>query len=82
MTQSRREERVRELMDGPHPHVPPEFGQLAIERGHRLLRRKRWVRNAALAVLLLATVALMIWAAQTEPWNTQPTPRSPPGFGW
>lgn len=82
MATDRREERVRQLMDGPHPHVPPDFSELAIEQGRRLVRRRRLLRNVLLTVALFAIVAFAIWALTAEPWNTQPTPVTPPGFDW
>lgn len=82
MNHSRREERVRALMDGPHPHVPPELAQLALARGQRVLRRRRTVRNVLRLLLVLALVVLALWALSAQPWDPQTTPVTPPGFGW
>jgi ferric-dicitrate binding protein FerR (iron transport regulator) len=73
----RKEQRVRELLAGPHPTVPPQLAERAAARGRRQLRR-RLVLKVAVWVLLLATlVGLAVWAGVSGAWlDSSPTEES------
>lgn len=74
----RKEDEVRRLMDGSHPHVPGDLGARAVERGVRLLRRDRAVRRIWWALLALAVAAFVVWASITHPWEVPPAGTTPP----
>ncbi|MCK1795673.1 hypothetical protein MTQ01_06550 [Streptomyces sp. XM4193] len=79
----RRERGVRQLLDGPHPYVPPGLVEEATVRGGRLLRRRRLTRRLALAAALLAVALFTVWAVHNRPWQHEPAaPAPPPGIGW
>jgi hypothetical protein len=54
---NRREAEVRRLLHTPHPPLPPDLAERAAQRGRALLRRRRTLRRALYAALLL-TAAL------------------------
>jgi ferric-dicitrate binding protein FerR (iron transport regulator) len=73
----RKEERVRRLLDTPHPVVPPDLATRAADRGRRALRRRRSA-HAVLWVLLLAAVItaivlLAVWWPNPDPLETTPS---------
>ncbi|MEW2413704.1 hypothetical protein AB0953_08275 [Streptomyces sp. NPDC046866] len=78
----RKEDRVRRLMEGPHPVVPAGLAAAAAARGARLLRRRRALRRAGWALLWAAAVAFAVWASLTRPWEVPPSEVSPPLEGW
>lgn len=79
---ARKEQAVRDLLDGPHPAVPPQLAELAAERGRRLLRRRRLLRGAVWLLLLAALVALTVWAAVSGAWVDRPAETTPEFNGW
>ncbi|MEU3773743.1 hypothetical protein ABZ924_00405 [Streptomyces sp. NPDC046876] len=78
----RKEDRVRRLMEGPHPVVPAGLAAAAAARGTRLLRRRRAWRRAGWTLLFAAAVAFAVWASLTRPWEVPPSEVSPPLEGW
>lgn len=82
MAGDRREEEVRRLMDGPHPHVPPDFAHAAIARGQRALRRRRLARHVGVMLGLAVILVFTVWAVNTQPWQGDSRPTTPPGIGW
>ncbi|MFE2170355.1 hypothetical protein ACFXB3_35635 [Streptomyces sp. NPDC059447] len=78
----RKEARVRRLLEGPYPVVPPGLAAGAAARGGRILRRRRTLRRFGWAVLVAVAVAFTIWAAVTRPWVVPPSDVSPPMEGW
>ncbi|MDK1472653.1 hypothetical protein QNO07_04300 [Streptomyces sp. 549] len=80
--QERKEQQVRQLMDGPRPAVPPELGSQAADIGRRRLHRRRAALAALWTVLTLATAVFCVWAAVTRPWEAPPDMVTPPLYGW
>ncbi|MFJ8012931.1 hypothetical protein [Streptomyces sp. NPDC096339] len=78
----RKEVRVRRLLEGPYPVVPPGLAAGAAARGSRILRRRRTLRRIGWAVLLAAVAAFCVWAALTRPWAVPPSGISPPLERW
>ncbi|MER7048820.1 hypothetical protein [Streptomyces jumonjinensis] len=76
---SRREEQVRRMLaDRPAP-VPTGLVERAVTHGERL-RRRRTVRRAAWALLMLAVIAFTVWAAAVEPWGARTTVHTTPAL--
>ncbi|MDI3389378.1 hypothetical protein QIS99_24740 [Streptomyces sp. B-S-A8] len=82
MRAERREDRVRRLLDGPHPAVPPELGIEAMRRGARRGRRRARARRLLWLVLSVAFLAFAVWAGVEQPWNPPPAETTPPLDGW
>ncbi|MFD0023836.1 hypothetical protein [Streptomyces sp. NPDC058382] len=78
---SRKEDEVRRLLDGPHPQVPADLAERAMDRGGLLLRRRRVLRLLGLLALIAATAAFTVWAVAVEPWQVPPAETTPP-LGW
>ncbi|MET9520036.1 hypothetical protein [Streptomyces sp. NPDC002994] len=79
----RKEDEVRRMLEGgPHPPVPADLGPHAAERGARLLRRRLVARQLMWALLALAVVAFVVWAAVEQPWVAPPSEIAPPLEGW
>ncbi|MET9882290.1 hypothetical protein ABZZ20_03860 [Streptomyces sp. NPDC006430] len=78
----RKEDRVRQLLEGPHPVVPAWLAASAAARGDRLMRRRRALRRAGWTLLCAAVVAFTVWALLTHPWEVPPSGVSPPLEGW
>ncbi|MEU8503323.1 hypothetical protein AB0C40_01090 [Streptomyces brevispora] len=78
----RREDEVRRMLEGPHPQVPADLAERAVERGGRLLRRRRALRVLGLLVLIAALAAFMVWADSVQPWQSPPAETTPPLGGW
>ncbi len=74
-----KEDRVRRMMDTPHPPVPPDLARRASTRGARIDYRRRVTRRVALLTLLAAVTALLTWLAVAGPWPQQaPSVIAPP----
>jgi ferric-dicitrate binding protein FerR (iron transport regulator) len=62
----RKEAEIRQLLESPHPSVPPDLAARAMVRGRRIIARRRarrataWLLLAA-AVLALAVTAVVYW---------------------
>ncbi|MCM2577856.1 hypothetical protein [Streptomyces meridianus] len=78
----RKEQEVRRMLDGPHPVVPPDLARLAVERGRRLLTRRRALRVAAGVLIVVAVAAFTLWAVTAQPWLAPPAGTTPPLDGW
>lgn len=78
----RKEQEVRRMLDGPHPAVPPDLAALAVERGCRLLTRRRALRAAVGVLVLAAVAAFTVWAVTAQPWLAPPSDTTPPLDGW
>ncbi|MFG2403624.1 hypothetical protein ACGFR8_04650 [Streptomyces brevispora] len=78
----RREDEVRRMLEGPHPQVPADLAERAVERGGRLLRRRRALRVLGLLVLIAALAAFTAWAVSVQPWQSPPAETTPPLGGW
>ncbi|MFB7559580.1 hypothetical protein [Streptomyces brevispora] len=78
----RREDEVRRMLEGPHPQVPADLAERAVERGGRLLRRRRALRVLGLLVLIAALAAFTVWAVSVQPWQSSPAETTPPLDGW
>ncbi|MFF0723342.1 hypothetical protein [Streptomyces sp. NPDC004134] len=79
---ARKEQAVRDLLDGPHPAVPPQLADLAAARGRRLLRRRTLLRTGVWLLLVAALVALAVWAAVSGAWVDHPAQTTPDFDGW
>ncbi|MFW6694764.1 hypothetical protein [Streptomyces sp. MAR4 CNX-425] len=79
---ARKEQAVRELLDGPHPAVPPQLAQRAAERGRRLLRRRLLLRLGVWLLLVATLTGLAVWAAVSGAWVDDPARTTPDFGGW
>ncbi|MFH9298243.1 hypothetical protein [Streptomyces sp. NPDC017520] len=77
-----REERIRRMLDGPHPVLPPDLAMRAVRHGGRRLRLRRAVRRTALWLAAVALVVFLVWAGVEQPWETEPAQVTPPLEGW
>ncbi|MFD7746378.1 hypothetical protein ACFV2V_14780 [Streptomyces sp. NPDC059698] len=77
-----REERVRRMLDGPHPVLPPDLAARAVRQGGRRLRWRRAVERTAAWSLAAVLVAVLVWAGVEQPWATEPAQVTPPLEGW
>ncbi|MEV0322733.1 hypothetical protein ACIBKX_21125 [Streptomyces sp. NPDC050658] len=78
----RKENAVRQLLEGTPPAVPAGLYEEAVRRGGRMLRRRRLLRRLMWLLLLAATVAFVIWASLTQPWVDPPSETTPPLTRW
>ncbi|MCQ4082214.1 hypothetical protein NGB36_16765 [Streptomyces sp. RB6PN25] len=67
------------MLDAPHPPAPPDLAERAMERGKRLLRRRRLLHAALWTLLGVAAAAGTVLAVHYWP---QPTVIAPPMRGW
>ncbi|GAA2119601.1 hypothetical protein [Streptomyces synnematoformans] len=79
---ARKEQAVRDLLDGPPPTVPPQLARLAADRGRRLLRRRLLLRGGVWLLLVAALVALTVWAVVSGTWVDDPAETTPDFEGW
>ncbi|MFF5333153.1 hypothetical protein [Streptomyces sp. NPDC013181] len=77
----RREDRVRRMLEGPHPRVPADLAARAAERGGRLVRRRRTLRRLGTLLLVAAVAAFTVWALLVRPWEAPPA-TTPSPDGW
>lgn len=78
----RKEDEVRRMLEGPHPQVPVDLAERAVERGGRPLRRQRVLRLLGLLALIAAVAAFAVWAVTVQPWQAPPAETTPPLGGW
>ncbi|GAA3374839.1 hypothetical protein GCM10020367_40270 [Streptomyces sannanensis] len=77
-----KEDRVRRLLDAsPHPAVPAGLPVRAVERGTRLQRRRRNLRVLGWLLLAALALALVVWVAVEQPWQSPPSDIAPPVEG-
>ncbi|MFF1924551.1 hypothetical protein ACFVW8_28775 [Streptomyces sp. NPDC058221] len=74
----RKEDEVRRMLEGPHPQVPADLAERAVQQGGRLLRRQRVLRLLGLLALVAAAVAFTVWAVTVQPWQVPPAETTPP----
>lgn len=79
----RKETEVRRLLD-QHAldHVPADLAERALADGARLLRRRRALRTALWAAVLVGAVALLAWSLARQPWAAPPPTTTSPTVGW
>ena len=78
-----KQEAVRRLLEGPYPDIPPDLVPRAVERGRRLVRRRRVLHILALLVGLAALIALVVLAASAlPPADATAPPGEPPPLDW
>ncbi|MGW4029986.1 hypothetical protein ACWEFL_11800 [Streptomyces sp. NPDC004838] len=80
--QTRKQQDVRRMLAAGRPPAPADLAARAVERGTRLLRRRRRARLAAWALLLALVIALTVWLAVREPWAAEPSTTTPPVEGY
>ncbi|MFJ4917067.1 MULTISPECIES: hypothetical protein [unclassified Streptomyces] len=78
----RKEDEVRRMLEGPHPQVPADLAERAVELGGRVLRRRRALRLLGLLVLIAAVAVFAVWAVTVQPWQAPPAPTTPPLGDW
>lgn len=82
MTRERKEERVRRLLDGPYPAVPPGLCGEALRHGARRAHRRAVARRLVWLLAGAALVAFVVWAVAAQPWVLPPAEKTPPLDGW
>ncbi|WP_432058808.1 hypothetical protein [Streptomyces sp. bgisy022] len=82
MSHLHREARVRRLLEGAPPPVPPDLHADAVRHGQRLLRRRNAARRLMWLLLCAATVAFLVWTLTARPWVEPPSETTPPLTGW
>ncbi len=78
----RKEDEVRRMLAGPHPQVPTDLAERAVELGGRVLRRRRTLRLLGLLALIAAVVVFAVWAVTVQPWQAPPAETTPPLGDW
>lgn len=82
MTRERKEERVRRLVDGPYPTVPPDVCAEAMRRGALHEHRRTVARRLVWLLVCAALVAFVVWAVVEQPWVLPPAKTTPPLDDW
>jgi ferric-dicitrate binding protein FerR (iron transport regulator) len=77
---NRRDDEVRRLLNTPHPAVPVDLAARAVQRGRRIVRRRR-VEHTALWLLLLAAAVTGIVLAVLA-WPDGPSTDAPTDTPW
>ncbi|MFI1827229.1 hypothetical protein ACH41E_12400 [Streptomyces sp. NPDC020412] len=79
--ETRRQQNVRRMLAGHHPPLPHDIAARAVERGHRMQRRRRAAQAAAWVLVLALIAVLTVWAATASPWEAGPRATTPPVEG-
>ncbi|MEJ8670867.1 MULTISPECIES: hypothetical protein [unclassified Streptomyces] len=82
MNRAQREAAARRIMERTPPSVPPELYAEAVQRGGRMLRRRKAAMLLMWLVLFAATMAFVVWALTARPWVEPPSETTPPLTGW
>jgi ferric-dicitrate binding protein FerR (iron transport regulator) len=77
----RKETEVRQMLEAPHPAIPPDLAARATERGARMQRRRRIARRAGWLLLAGVLMALVVWVWVAQPWAVPPSTTTPPVEG-
>ncbi|NSC23594.1 hypothetical protein FM076_21550 [Streptomyces albus subsp. chlorinus] len=62
--------------------VPADLAARALADGERLLRRRRALRTALWAGLVVGLAALVAWSLALHPWAAPPPTTTSPAVGW